>query len=150
MNQIIETVDVDVPVRQAYDQWTRFEEFPTFLDEVEKIVQVDDTTTDWTVRIGPATRAFRAIITEQHPDERVAWTSKDGDADHAGVVTFHKLADAKTRVTVQIDWQPTGFLEKLGSATGVGGHAVKKDLQNFKERVEGATTGEGWRGDVEA
>jgi len=122
--QIIETVDVNVPVRQAYDQWTRFEEFPHFLDEVEKIVQVDDTTTDWTV--------------------------KDGDTDHAGVVTFHKLADAETRVTVQIDWEPSGILEKLGSAVGVGGHAVKKDLQNYKERVENAPTEPGWRGDVQA
>ncbi|KQO64974.1 SRPBCC family protein [Curtobacterium sp. Leaf261] len=150
MPQIIETVDVDVPVRQAYDQWTRFEEFPTFLDEVQSITQVDDTTTDWTISVGPVTRAFRAIITEQHPDERVAWTSKDGDMDHAGVVTFHKLDDAKTRVTVQLDWEATGFLEKVGAAIGVGGHAVQKDLKNFKERVEHATGGAGWRGDVEA
>ena len=150
MPQIIETVDVSVPVRAAYDQWTRFEEFPTFLDEVEKIVQVDDTTTDWTVKVAGQERSFRALITEQHPDERVAWTVKDGDTEHAGVVTFHKLADAETRVTVQIDWEPSGFLEKLGSAVGVGGHAVEKDLQNYKERVEAAPTADGWRGDVQA
>lgn len=127
MPQIIETVDVNVPVRAAYDQWTRFEEFPTFLDEVEKIVQVDDTTTDWTVKVAGQERSFRALITEQHPDERVAWTVKDGETEHAGVVTFHKLSDAETRVTVQIDWEPSGILEKLGSAVGVGGHAVKKE-----------------------
>jgi uncharacterized membrane protein len=150
LSQLIETIDVDVPVAQAYDQWTRFEEFPEFLDEVESITQVDDTTTDWTVRIGPATRAFRAVITEQHPEERVAWTSKDGDVDHAGVVTFHKLDDTHTRVTAQIDWEPTGFLEKVGSAVGAGSHAIKKDLQNYKERVENAPTGDGWRGDVQA
>ena len=150
MPQIIETVDVDVPVRQAYDQWTRFEEFPEFLDEVKKIVQVDDTTTDWTVEVAGQERDFRAVITEQHPDERVAWTVKDGDTDHAGAVTFHKLSDTTTRVTAQIDWQPSGLLEKLGSAVGVGGHVVKKDLQNFKERVEAAPTEPGWRGDVPA
>jgi uncharacterized membrane protein len=150
MAQLIETIDVDVPVRAAYDQWTRFEEFPSFLDEVESITQVDDTTTDWTVKVGPATRSFRAVITEQHPDERVAWAVKDGDVEHAGVVTFHKLGDAKTRVTAQIDWEPTGFLEKVGSAVGVGSHAIKKDLQNYKEKVESAGTASGWRGDVEA
>jgi uncharacterized membrane protein len=150
MPQIIETVDVNVPVRPAYDQWTRFEEFPTFLDEVEQIVQVDDTTTDWTVKVAGQERKFRAVITEQHPDERVAWAVKDGETEHAGVVTFHKLSDNETRVTVQIDWEPSGILEKLGSAVGVGSHAVKKDLQNYKERVESAPTADGWRGDVQA
>ncbi|GAA3341311.1 hypothetical protein GCM10017714_24790 [Curtobacterium pusillum] len=149
MPQIIETVDVTVPVRQAYDQWTRFEEFPLFLDEVEKIVQVDDTTTDWTVKVAGQEREFRAVITEQHPDERVAWTVKDGETEHAGVVTFHKLSETETRVTAQIDWAPSGILEKLGSAVGVGGHAVKKDLQNYKERVEAAPTDAGWRGEVQ-
>lgn len=150
MPQIIETVDVNVPVSAAYGQWTRFEEFPHFLDEVEKIVQVDDKTTDWTVKVAGQERQFRAVITEQHPDERVAWTVKDGETDHAGVVTFHKLSDNETRVTAQIDWEPSGFLEKLGAAVGVGGHAIKKDLQNYKERVESAPTDTGWRGDVQA
>ncbi|MBF4586892.1 MULTISPECIES: SRPBCC family protein [Bacteria] len=150
MPQIIETVDVNVPVSAAYGQWTRFEEFPHFLDEVEKIVQVDDKTTDWTVKVAGQEREFRAVITEQHPDERVAWTVKDGETDHAGVVTFHKLSDDETRVTAQIDWEPSGFLEKLGAAVGVGGHAIKKDLQNYKERVESAPTDTGWRGDVQA
>jgi uncharacterized membrane protein len=149
MPQIIETVDVDVPVRQAYDQWTRFEEFPKFLDEVVSIKQIDDTTTDWTVKVAGQERDFRAVISEQHPDERIAWTVADGETQHAGVVTFHKLSDAQTRVTAQIDWQPTGLLETLGSAVGVGGHAVKKDLNNFKERVESAPADSGWRGDVE-
>lgn len=150
MPQIIETVDVNVPVRQAYDQWTRFEEFPDFLDEVVAIHQVDDTTTDWTVNVAGQERGFRAVITEQHADERVAWTVADGDTDHAGAVTFHRLSDDTTRVTAQIDWQPSGLLEKLGSAVGAGGHVVKKDLANFKERVEHAAAHPGWRGDVEA
>ena len=149
MPQITESVDVDVPVRAAYDQWTRFEEFPEFLDEVVTITQVDDTTTDWTVNVGGQERAFRAVITEQHPDERVAWTVVDGDTEHGGVVTFHKLAEDKTRVTAQIDWEPSGFLEHVGSAVGAGSHAVKKDLDDFKKRVESAPTEPGWRGNID-
>ena len=151
MVQIIETIDVEVPVRTAYDQWTQFESFPQFLDEVESITQIDDTHTHWKVKVGGIEREFDAVITEQHPDERVAWNSTGGETEHAGVVTFHKLADTTTRVTVQIDWEPEGLLEKVGSLVGVGSHAVKKDLKNFKEFIEkrGTETG-AWRGDVPA
>ncbi|AKV87299.1 cyclase [Microbacterium sp. 1.5R] len=151
MVQIIETIDVHVPIDVAYNQWTQFESFPQFLDEVESIVQLDDTHTRWKVNVGGATREFDAEITEQHPDERVAWNSIGGETEHAGVVTFHKLEDLTTRVTVQIDWEPEGLLEKVGSLVGAGSHAVKKDLQNFKEFMEkrGTETG-AWRGDVDA
>ncbi|QJU53430.1 SRPBCC family protein [Herbiconiux sp. KACC 21604] len=151
MAQIIESIDVAVPVTVAYDQWTQFESFPKFLDEVESITQQDDTHTHWKVKVGGVEREFDAEITEQHPDERVAWTSRGGDTEHAGVVTFHKLDDTTSRVTVQLDWEPEGFLEKAGSLLGAGTHAVKKDLRNFKEFIEsrGDATG-AWRGDVEA
>ena len=151
MAQIIESIDVDVPVRTAYNQWTQFESFPKFLDEVESITQLDDTHTHWKVRVGGVKREFDAEITEQHPDERVAWTSTGGDSDHAGVVTFHKLTDDSSRVTVQLDWAPEGVLETVGSLVGLGSHAVKKDLQNFKEFIEawGTETG-AWRGDIPA
>ncbi|MDN3494641.1 SRPBCC family protein [Planococcus sp. APC 4015] len=151
MAQIIETIDVDVPVRTAYNQWTQFESFPNFLDEVESITQTDDTHTHWKVKVGGFEREFDATIAEQHPDERVAWTSTGGDTEHAGVVTFHKIDDDSTRVTVQLDWEPEGLIEKIGSFVGVGGHAVRKDLTNFKEFIErqGHETG-AWRGDVEA
>ncbi|WP_374313534.1 SRPBCC family protein [Microbacterium sp.] len=150
MSQIIETIDVDVPVTTAYNQWTQFESFPHFLEEVESITQLDDTHTHWKVKVGPFEREFDAEITEQHPDERVAWRSEGGDTAHAGVVTFHKLSDTQSRVTVQIDWEPTDAIEKLGSLVGAGKHAVKKDLENFKEFIEksGHETG-AWRGDVE-
>lgn len=149
MPQIIETIDVDVPVRTAYDQWTQFESFPQFLDEVESITQIDDTHTHWIVSVGGATREFDAVITEQHPDERVAWTSTGGDTEHGGAVTFHKLDDSTTRVTVQIDWEPKGLLESVGALVGAGSHAVKKDLRNFKEFIESRGTETGaWRGDV--
>ena len=151
MTQIIETIDVGVPVTTAYNQWTQFESFPHFLDEVEQITQIDDTHQHWKVKVGGAEREFDTEITEQHPDERVAWKSIGGDTDHAGVVTFHKLTDTETRVTVQLDWEPSGALEKLGSLVGAGSHAVKKDLKNFKEFIEAEGTATGaWRGDVSA
>ncbi|GAA4266230.1 SRPBCC family protein [Frondihabitans peucedani] len=151
MAQAIETIDVNVPVSVAYNQWTQFEEFPKFLDEVESITQVTDTLTEWKVKVGPVEKTFEARITEQHPDERVAWNSTGGDVDHGGVVTFHKLGDSQTRVTVQIDWEPTGLLEKLGSGLGSDNRAIKKDLANFKEYIESQGSPDGaWRGDVQA
>ena len=151
MPNAIETVDVSVPVTVAYNQWTQFEEFPKFLSFVESITQVNDTLTDWKVKIGGVEREFEAQITEQHPDERVAWNSTGGQVNHGGVVTFHKLAENETRVTVQLDWEATGLMEKAGAALGVDNHAIKKDLANFKEFIEakGADDG-GWRGDVQA
>src|SRR3978361_508193 len=93
-----ESVDVDVPIRVAYNQWTQFESFPHFMGGVESITQIDDTHSHWVTKIGGVTREFDTQITEQHPDERVAWTSTQGP-DHAGVVTFHRLSDAETKVT---------------------------------------------------
>jgi uncharacterized membrane protein len=149
MSQAIETIDVNVPVSVAYNQWTQFESFPKFLDEVESISQVSDTLTEWKVKVGSVEREFEAEITEQHPDERVAWNSTGGQVDHAGVVTFHKLTDSTSRVTVQLDWEPTGIFEKLGSTLGVDNHAIKKDLKNFKEYIESKGSADGsWRGDV--
>ncbi|MBN9189920.1 MAG: SRPBCC family protein [Microbacterium sp.] len=151
MTEIIESIDVDVPVRTAYNQWTQFESFPHFLDEVTSITQLNATHTHWVVEIGGQTREFDAEITEQHPDERVAWTTTGGETKQAGVVTFHKLSDTTSRVTAQITWEPQGVLETAASLVGLGGHAVKKDLANFKKFIEsrGAETGE-WRGDVQA
>ncbi len=151
MSQIIENIDVDVPVTTAYNQWTQFEAFPRFLKHIESITQKDDTHLRWRENIGGQVREFDAEITEQHPDERVAWTSTGGEVDHAGVVTFHKLEDAKSRVTVQIDWEPESLLEKLGAAAGVGQRAVKSALEDFKQYIEGQGAADGaWRGDVEA
>ncbi|MEE2814403.1 MULTISPECIES: SRPBCC family protein [unclassified Microbacterium] len=151
MPQIIETVDVNVPVSVAYNQWTQFESFPHFLDEVVSITQIDDTHNHWVVNVGGAEREFDAEITEQHPDERVAWKSMGGETEHAGVVTFHKLDENTTRVTAQIDWDPQGLLEKVGALVGAGSHAVKKDLDNFKKFIEGRGGETGaWRGDVDA
>ena len=147
---VLESIDVHVPVRTAYNQWTQFESFPHFMDGVDSITQIDDTHNHWKTSIGGVEREFDTVITEQHPEERVAWKSTDGTT-HAGVVTFHKLSDSETRVTVQIDWTPEGFLEKVGSTLGQDNRAIKKDLQNFKEYIESKGQADGaWRGDVQA
>jgi uncharacterized membrane protein len=145
---VTESIDVNVPVQTAYNQWTQFESFPNFMSGVENIVQQDDKHLHWKTRIGGVEREFDAEITEQHPDERVAWKSTDGTT-HAGVVTFHKLADDETRVTVQLDWEPEGVVEKAGAVVGIDDHQVKSDLNRFKEFIEsrGSETG-AWRGDV--
>ncbi len=151
MTQIIETIDVDVPVTTAYNQWTQFEEFPRFLKHIESITQKNDTMLHWKVNVGGQVREFDAEIAEQHPDERVAWNSTGGEVDHAGVVTFHKLDDSKSRVTVQIDWEPESLLEKIGAAAGAGNRAVKNALEDFKKYIESQGSADGaWRGDVPA
>lgn len=148
MAQVIETIDVDVPIAQSYNQWTQFESFPHFLSFVQSITQQDDTHNHWKVKVGGVEREFDAVITEQHPDERVAWTSTDGTTN-AGVVTFHKLSDTTSRVTVQIDWAPEGLVEKAGDVLGFDTRAVKSDLRHFKEFIESRSVETGaWRGDV--
>ncbi|GGC11878.1 SRPBCC family protein [Cellulomonas carbonis] len=149
MPSVQESIDVEVPLSTVYNQWTQFEDFPHFMGGVDSITQVSDTLTHWKTSIGGVDREFDAEITEQHPDERVAWTSVDGKT-HAGVVTFHRLSDTTTRVMVQIDWETESLVEKAGAALGVDDRQVKKDLERFKEFIEsrGVETG-GWRGDVD-
>jgi len=146
---VTESVDVAVGVSTAYNQWTQFESFPEFMSGVDRIVQTDDRHTHWSTSIGGVHREFDAEITEQHPDERVAWKSTDGTT-HAGVVTFHRLDDNGTRVTVQLDWQPDGVVEKAGAVLGIDNLQIKGDLQRFKKFIEhrGGETG-AWRGDVQ-
>lgn len=148
MTTIQESVDVRVPVPTAYNQWTQFESFPYFMDGVDRVVQVSDTVTHWETSIGGAHREFDAEITEQHPDERVAWRSIGGQ-DHAGVVTFHRLDDHTTRVNVQMEYGPETLVEKTGAALGILSGKVKADLGRFKDFIEseGRETG-GWRGNV--
>lgn len=148
MSTVVESVDVAVPVHTAYNQWTQFEEFPQFMEGVQEIRQVSDTLTHWVVDIGGIRREFDAKITEQHPDERVSWTSVDGPK-HAGVVTFHRLDADHTRVTAQMDVDPEGFVETVADKTGILDRRIKGDMKRFQEFVEsrGYETG-GWRGDV--
>lgn len=149
MSTVEESIEVDVPIRTAYDQWTQFEDFPYFMEGVESVVQTDDTHMHWKTKIAGVEREYDAEVTEQHPDERVAWRSVDG-VTNAGVVTFHHLSADRTKVMVQIDWQPESLAEKAGAAVGADEMRVKADLKKFKKFIEtrGTATGE-WRGDVE-
>jgi uncharacterized membrane protein len=150
MGTITESIDVEVDVTTAYDQWTQFESFPEFMEGVDEVRQLDDTHLHWVTSIGPVTREFDATVTEQHPDERVAWKSDDGP-EHAGVVTFHRLDDRQTKVTVQMSIDPDGFVENVADKANILDHRVKGDLKRFKEFIEsrGNETG-AWRGDVDA
>ena len=149
MSRIEESIDVKVPVRVAYDQWTQFEEFPRFMDGVESVEQIDDTNLHWIAKIGGVRKEWDAEITQQEPDQRVAWKSTTG-ADNGGAVDFHRLDDQLTRITLTMDVEPEGVVEKVGDAVGVPARMVSGDLERFKEYIEGrsAATG-GWRGTVE-
>jgi uncharacterized membrane protein len=148
MSNIEESIEVGVPVRTAYNQWTQFEEFPRFMEGVEEIRQIDDTTTHWRTKVAGQEKEFDARITEQIPDERIAWSSQEG-ADQAGVVTFHRIDEGTTRVMLQMDVEPEGAVEKVGDALGLVKRRVKGDLGRFKELIESRGTESGaWRGEV--
>ncbi len=143
------SIDVDVPVRVAYNQWTQFEEFPRFMDGVSSITQLEDDRLHWIVDIAGVTREFDTTITEQIPDERVAWATTSGPS-HAGVVTFHRLDENTTRVTLQMDFEPEGFLETVGDKLGFVSGRLAGDLKNFKSFIEDRGQPSGaWRGTIE-
>ena len=144
-----DSIDVNVPVRTAYDQWTQFETFPQFMEGVEEVRQVSDTMLQWRAEIAGRTESWEAEITEQVPDQRIAWTSRSG-AKNAGVVTFHHIDDTTTRVMLQLEYEPETVIEQAGAALGVVGRRIKGDLERFKEFIEsrGAATG-AWRGEIE-
>jgi uncharacterized membrane protein len=149
MATIEQSIEVGAPLTTVYNQWTQFEEFPRFMEGVEQVSQRDDTHLHWVAQFGGARHEWDAEITEQKPDERVAWRNTEGK-DNAGVVTFHRLDDDTTRVMVQMDFVPEGVKEKIGDALGAPDRRVKGDLERFKEMIEarGRESG-GWRGDVE-
>jgi uncharacterized membrane protein len=146
--RIEKSIDVHVPVRTAYNQWTQFEEFPRFMEGVKEVRQLDDTHLHWVAEIGGKTEEWEARITEQMPDERVAWTAESGTMN-AGVVTFHKLDPETTRVMLQLEYDPEGIVETTGDKLGFVTRRVEGDLGRFKEFIEerGRETGE-WRGEV--
>jgi uncharacterized membrane protein len=149
MTTVEKTIEVDVPITVAYNQWTQFEKFPTFMSGVDSIVQEDETHLHWNVSIAGIAREFDAEITEQHPDERIAWKSTDGES-HAGVVSFFRLTDSSTRIVLQLDWKPSGLIEAVGSVLQVDDIQVGHDLKKFKELIEAQVVEDGaWRGDVD-
>jgi uncharacterized membrane protein len=148
MAKVQESVEVDVPVRTAYNQWTQFEEFPQFMEGVEKVVQVDDTTLQWHAEVFGIDKEWSAQILEQTPDRKVAWRSTSG-AENAGSVEFESLGADRTKVSVTIEVDPEGPLENIGTALGFLERRVKGDMERFREFIEGRGRETGaWRGEV--
>ena len=149
MSTIEQSIELEVPVQTAYNQWTQFEEFPRFMEGVEEIRQIDDTHLHWVAEFGGTRHEWDAVITEQRPDERVAWRNTDGK-DNAGVVTFHRLDDSRSKVMVQMDFVPEGLKEKLGDALGAPERRVKGDLAALQGDDRGAAGRRpgAWRGEV--
>jgi uncharacterized membrane protein len=148
MSTIEESIEVHVPVRTAYNQWTQFESFPQFMEGVESVQQLDPRHLQWKADIAGVRREWQAEITEQHPDERVAWKATEG-ATNAGVVTFHRLSDDTTKVMLQLDFDPEGLVENAGDKLGFVHRRAKGDLERFKQFIEALGHESGaWRGDV--
>jgi uncharacterized membrane protein len=148
MPRFEDTIEVDVPVRTAYGQWTQFESFPQFMEGVESVVQQDDRNLDWTAKIAGRRKSWTAQITDQTPDTRVAWKSIDG-AQNAGAVLFEALGESRTKITLKIDADPEGMIETVGASLGILERRVKGDLDRFKTFIEsrGGETG-AWRGEI--
>ena len=149
MANVEKSIEVNVPVRAAYNQWTQFESFPQFMEGVKEVRQQDDKHLHWKAEVGGKKEEWDAEITEQEPDQRIAWRSSTG-APNAGVVTFHPISETQTRVMLQLEAEPQSVTEKVGDALGVLDRQVKTDLKNFKEFIEsrqGQPTG-AWRGEI--
>lgn len=148
LSEVEASAEIDVPVRTAYDQWTQFEEFPRFMGSVEEVRQVDDTHLHWKAKVGGKLKEWDAEITDQIPDQRIAWRSTSGPMN-MGVVTFDKIAEGRTRVTLRIVYGPESMGEKVGDALGAMKLELQRNLGSFKELIEnrGVPTG-GWRGTV--
>jgi uncharacterized membrane protein len=149
MARIEESVEVNVPVSTAYNQWTQFEEFPKFMEGVESVTQIDDTHLRWVAEIGGQRHQWEADIVEQKPDQRIAWRALDGHYN-SGTVIFEPIDGNRTRITVVMEHETEGVMETLGSALGADSRRVKGDLERFKELIEARGVESGaWRGEVE-
>jgi uncharacterized membrane protein len=148
MATIEKSVDVNVPLRTAYNQWTQFEEFPKFMEGVTEVRQLDDKRLHWKAEIGGQEREWDAEIYEQVPDQRIAWRSISGK-NNAGIVTFQSLGPDKTRINLRIDYDPEGFVENAGDVIGLVSQRVEGDLERFRDFIEkrGVETG-AWRGQI--
>jgi uncharacterized membrane protein len=143
-----ETIEVEVPVSTAYNQWTQFEEFPRFMEGVEQVKQLDDTRLYWVAEIGGQKREWEAKITDQEPDRRIAWSPIEGTTN-SGAVEFRPVSDRRTEVHLELDYAPEGLVEKAGAAFGTVQRRARKDLERFKEFIEERKVETGaWRGEV--
>jgi uncharacterized membrane protein len=147
-SSIEESIEVNVPVKTAYNQWTQFEEFPQFMHSVKEVKQIDDTHLHWRANVAGQDKEWDVEITEQIPDDRIAWRSTGG-VRNGGVVSFHRISDNVTRIMLQMDYEPEGTLENIGDAIGAVRMEARGNLQRFKELLElrGRETG-AWRGSV--
>ncbi|HYG66249.1 MAG TPA: SRPBCC family protein [Anaeromyxobacteraceae bacterium] len=148
MARVEKSIEIEKPVRVVYDQWTQFEEFPRFMEGVEEVHQLDDKTLHWRARIGGRTEEWEAEIIDQVPDQSIAWRHLRG-AVNQGVVTFTPLDAERCRVTLALEYDPHGIVEKVGDALGVVSRRVEGDLERFKRFIEerGSETG-AWRGEI--
>ena len=150
MARVEESIEVNVPVSTAYNQWTQFEEFPKFMEGVESVRQLDDTRLHWTASIAGKRAEWDAKILEQEPDRQISWVSEDGKATR-GTVVFDEVAPSRTRIELSMSYRAEGVRESIGSAAGLDARRVRGDLQRFKELIEGRGTESGaWRGKIAA
>ncbi|MFD3362274.1 SRPBCC family protein [Streptomyces albidoflavus] len=150
VTNIVESIDIPVPLRTVYDHWTQFEDFSSFMKGVKSVTQNEDEETDWKVKVFLSERSWTATIQEQVPDDRIVWTSEGDKASTAGAVTFHELAPHLTRVVAVVEYYPAGFFEKTGNLWRAQGRRLRLDLKHFARHV---TLGpdpeiEGWRGEI--
>jgi uncharacterized membrane protein len=148
MERIQKSIEVDCPLGKVYNQWTQFEEFPRFMEGVKEVQQLDDRRLHWRAKIGGKEKEWTAKITEQIPDSRIAWRSESGEYT-SGQVDFAKLGNDRTKVALEISYDPKGFVENTGDAMGLVSRRVENDLEHFKEFIEnrGQETG-AWRGTI--
>ncbi len=146
---IIEDIDVGVPVKQAYDQWTEFQKFSRFAKGVVNVERSDDTTSNWQVKVAKANRSWKAKVTEQIPDKRIVWTSEGAKGTTKGAVTFRELGDNLTKVLVVVEYFPKGLVEKTGNIVRAQGRRLRLDLKLFRKFVTfQGEPAEGWRGEI--
>lgn len=150
MASVVKSIEVNVPIQTAYNQWTQFEEFPKFMEGVKSVKQLDDAHLHWRAEIGGKEQEWDSEITSQVPDKRIAWRSISG-AQNAGTVTFHPVSDSTTEVHLLMEYDPKGFVENVGDALGAVSGKVEGDLKHFKEFIEsrGHETGS-WRGKIQS
>jgi uncharacterized membrane protein len=148
MAEVKESVEVNVPVSTAYNQWTQFEEFPNFMENVESVTQLDDTHLRWIADVGGRRQEWKAEITQQVPDEIIAWRSIEGE-ENAGSVRFESLGADRAKIEVTLTWEPEGIVEAAADRIGISERALNVDLERFKDLIEGRGVETGaWRGEV--
>ncbi|WP_405470237.1 SRPBCC family protein [Streptomyces anulatus] len=146
---IIEVMDVGVPLRTAYDAWTQYDEFSGFMKGVQSVSKGEDEESDWKVKVGPSSRSFKATVQEQVPDDRIVWTSEGAKGSTRGAISFHELAPNLTRIVLVMEYYPSGFFEKTGNLWRAQGRRVRLDFKHFQRYVTlTEEEPEGWRGEI--